>query len=117
MLDDLDGGTDALLSCRHQVWTNSYHEIDVARGGTDMIDELDVIADLIAEDDDGLGCSTLAGARDATRVRPGAMLLVGNESAAAVVRVWRWTTTVKFTSRSFPARLRRTGTSSATTTA
>ena len=52
-----------------------------------MIDELDVIADLNAEDDDGLGWSTLADARDATRVRPGAMLLVGNESAAAVVRI------------------------------
>ena len=52
-----------------------------------MIDELDVIADLNAEDDDGLGWSTLADARDATRVRPGAMLLVGNELAAAVVRI------------------------------
>jgi hypothetical protein len=52
-----------------------------------MIDELDVIADLNAEDDDGLGWSTLADARDATRVRPGAMLLVGNESATAVVRI------------------------------
>ncbi len=52
-----------------------------------MIDELAVIADLNAEDDDGLGWSTLADARDATRVRPGAMLLVGNESAAAVVRI------------------------------
>ena len=52
-----------------------------------MIDELDVIADLNAEDDDGFGWSTLADARDATRVRPGAMLLVGNESAAAVVRI------------------------------
>ena len=26
MLDDLDGGTEALLSCRHQVWMNPYHE-------------------------------------------------------------------------------------------
>ena len=52
-----------------------------------MIDELDVIADLNAEDDDGLVWSTLADARDTTRVRPGAVLLVGNESAAAVVRI------------------------------
>jgi len=49
--------------------------------------ELDVIADLNAEDDDGLGWSTLSDARDADRVRPGAMLLAGNESAKAVVRV------------------------------
>lgn len=26
MLDDLDAGTEALLSCRHQVWINPYHE-------------------------------------------------------------------------------------------
>ena len=49
--------------------------------------ELDVIADLSAEDDDRLGWSTLSDARDADRVRPGAMLLAGNESANAVVRV------------------------------
>ena len=52
-----------------------------------MLDELDVIADLNSEDDDGLGWSTLSDARDADRVRPGAMLLAGNESAKAVVRV------------------------------
>ena len=52
-----------------------------------MLDELDVIADLNAEDDDGLGWSTLSDPRDADRARPGAMLLAGNESAKAVVRV------------------------------
>lgn len=52
-----------------------------------MIDELDVIADLNAEDDDGLGWSTLSDARDPSRVKPGAMLLAGNASAKAVVRV------------------------------
>ena len=52
-----------------------------------MFDELDVIADLNAEDDDCLGWSRLSDARDADRVRPGAMLLAGNESAKAVVRV------------------------------
>lgn len=52
-----------------------------------MIDELDVIADLNAEDDDGLGWSTLSDARHPDRVRPGAMLLAGNEAAKAVVRV------------------------------
>lgn len=52
-----------------------------------MIDELDVIADLNAEDDDGLGWSTVSDARDPGRVKPGAMLLAGNEAAKAVVRV------------------------------
>lgn len=52
-----------------------------------MIDELDVIADLNAEDDDGLGWSTLSDARHPDRVKPGAMLLAGNEAATAVVRV------------------------------
>ena len=26
MFDDLDAGTEALLSCRHQVWFNPYHK-------------------------------------------------------------------------------------------
>jgi hypothetical protein len=26
MFDDLDARTEALLSCRHQVWVNPYHE-------------------------------------------------------------------------------------------
>jgi len=49
--------------------------------------ELHVIADLNAEDDDGLGWSTLSDARVVARVRVGAMLLAGNESAMAVVRI------------------------------
>jgi hypothetical protein len=40
-----------------------------------------------AEDNDGLGWSTLADARDAARVRPGVMLVAGNRHAQAVVRV------------------------------
>ena len=52
-----------------------------------MDDGLDLIADLNAEDDDGLGWSTLSDARDRSRVRPGAMLLAGNQSSSAVVRI------------------------------
>ena len=52
-----------------------------------MDPQIDLVADLNAEDDDGLGWSTLAGARDAARVRPGAMLVAGNKHAQAVVRV------------------------------
>lgn len=52
-----------------------------------MLDELDLIADLNAMDDDGLGWSRLADARDPSRVSPGAMLLAGNAAAQAVVRV------------------------------
>ena len=49
--------------------------------------EVDVVADLNAQDDDGLGWSLIADARDPDLVRPGAMLLAGNPQARAVVRV------------------------------
>lgn len=49
--------------------------------------DIDLIADLNAEDDDGFGWSTLSDAREPERVVPGAMLLAGNESGTAVVRV------------------------------
>ena len=51
------------------------------------MDDLDLRADLNAQDDDGLGWSTLANAVVPDRVRPGAMLLAGNIQAQAVVRV------------------------------
>ena len=51
------------------------------------MDDLDLVADLNAQDDDGLGWSTLADARAPERVRSGAMLLAGNSQAQAVVRV------------------------------
>jgi hypothetical protein len=57
---------------------------------TDMADqteEIDLVADLNAQDDDGLGWSTLGDAREPTRVVPGVMLLAGNQVARAVVRV------------------------------
>lgn len=54
---------------------------------TEMADRIDLVADLNAEDDDGLGWSTLADASDPERVRPGAMLLAGNSAAQAVVRI------------------------------
>jgi len=51
-----------------------------------MDHDIDLVADLNAQDDDGLGWSTLANARDSSQVRPGAVLLVGNSQAQAVVR-------------------------------
>ncbi len=48
---------------------------------------LDITADLNAQDDEGLGWSTLADAVDPGRIVPGAMLLAGNEVASAVVRI------------------------------
>ena len=51
------------------------------------MNDLDLVADLNAQDDDGLGWSTLADAATPDRVRPGAMLLAGNHQAQAVVRV------------------------------
>ena len=55
--------------------------------GGDPVDDLDLIADLNAQDDDGLGWSTLADAAAPERIRPGAMLLAGNTQAHAVMRV------------------------------
>jgi hypothetical protein len=49
--------------------------------------EVDLVADLNAQDDEGFGWSTLADARDPSSVRPGAMLLAGNRCGQAVVRV------------------------------
>jgi len=51
------------------------------------MDALDLVADLNAQDDDGLGWSTLADAIAPDRVHPGAVLLAGNDHARAVVRV------------------------------
>ena len=56
--------------------------------------EIDLVADLNAEDDDGLGWATLSDARDASQVRPGAMLIAGNRQAKGIGlrRVWSWWT-------------------------
>jgi hypothetical protein len=51
------------------------------------MDVVDLTADLNAQDDDGLGWSTLAGAESPESVRPGAVLLAGNSQAQAVARV------------------------------
>lgn len=51
------------------------------------MDDLDLNADLNAQDDDGLGWSTLADATAPERIHPGAMLLAGSTQAQAVVRV------------------------------
>jgi hypothetical protein len=56
-------------------------------GGLAMDLALDITADLNAQDDDGLGWSTLEDAVDPGRVVPGAMLLAGNAVGVAVVRV------------------------------
>jgi hypothetical protein len=52
-----------------------------------MEHDIDLVADLNAQDDEGLGWSTVGDARDAARIHPGAMLLAGNSQARAVVRV------------------------------
>jgi hypothetical protein len=49
--------------------------------------QIDLVADLNAEDDEGLGWSTLSEARDPAHIRPGVMLVAGNRHAQAVVRV------------------------------
>lgn len=52
-----------------------------------METNIDLAADLNAEDDDGLGWSTLSGASDPSKVRPGALLIAGNRVGQAVLRV------------------------------
>lgn len=52
-----------------------------------MDPEIDLVADLNAEDDEGLGWSVLSQARDPSRVRRGVMLVAGNGQAKAVVRI------------------------------
>jgi len=52
-----------------------------------MKPQIDLTADLNAEDDEGFGWSTLRDARDASRIRPGALLVAGNRHGEAVVRV------------------------------
>ena len=49
--------------------------------------EIDLVADLNAQDDDGSGWSVLADVREPARVKVGRMLLAGNAHATAVVRV------------------------------
>ncbi len=52
-----------------------------------MDPQIDLVADLNAEDDEGLGWSTLGDAPDASGIRSGVMLVAGNRHAKAVVRV------------------------------
>jgi len=49
--------------------------------------QIDLVADLNAQDDDGLCWTTLADAREPNQVHPGVLLLAGNHSGQAVVRV------------------------------
>ena len=49
--------------------------------------DIDLGVDLNAQDDDGLGWSTLVDARDPQLVRAGTMLLAGNAAGQAVVRI------------------------------
>lgn len=52
-----------------------------------MDPEIDLVADLNAEDDEGLGWSVLSEARDPSRVSRGVMVVAGNDQARAVVRI------------------------------
>jgi hypothetical protein len=53
------------------------------------METIELTADLNAQDDDGLGWSTLADALEPDRVVPGAVLFAGNSEATAVVRIVR----------------------------
>jgi hypothetical protein len=51
------------------------------------MDNIDLVADLNAQDDDGLGWSTIADAKAPDRIIVGAMVLAGNRHGQAVVRI------------------------------
>ena len=52
-----------------------------------VADDIDLVADLNAQDDDGLGWSTLGDAHAPDRIVAGAMVLAGNRYGQAVVRI------------------------------
>ena len=49
--------------------------------------DIDITADLNAQDDDGRGWSVLSDARNPEAIVAGALLLAGDERATAVVRI------------------------------
>ena len=76
-------------------------------------EQIDLVADLNARDDDGYGWSILSHARDQSAVKVGAMLSAGNSQAVAVVRVVAVDDDGQVrTSRSCPRRLGTTVTCS-----
>lgn len=50
-------------------------------------DAIDLVADLNAQDDDGLGWSLITSAIRPKRIRAGAVVVAGNAAARSVVRV------------------------------
>ncbi|MGH3851352.1 MAG: hypothetical protein ACRDRT_16960 [Pseudonocardiaceae bacterium] len=60
---------------------------DIGFEGVAVNGDIDLVADLNAEDDDGLGWSALRDARAAACIVPGAMVLAGNRYGQAVVRI------------------------------
>jgi hypothetical protein len=53
-----------------------------------MEPQIDLVADLNAEDDDGLGWSTLSEARDPRKVQPGAMLVADGRVHFTILPGW-----------------------------
>jgi hypothetical protein len=56
-------------------------------GEQTMVDDVELVADLNAQDDGGLGWSTIRDVRNPARIRPGEFVLAGNQHAQAVVRI------------------------------
>ena len=73
-----------------------------------MESEVDLMVDLNAEDDEGLGWSTVSDARDLAKIQPGTLLLAGNRYGRAVVRIVTVDTDGQVTSASCPAPQPRT---------
>jgi hypothetical protein len=102
ILPDLDIGVAYSFSANTERPTT---RIMIRRTNTEGASmDVDLRADLNAQDDDGYGWSTLADARDPDRVQSGCMLLAGNGAARPLCESWRSTMTARCTSQSSPAR-------------
>ena len=78
-----------------------------------MDSQIDLVADLNDEDDEGFGWSTLGNASNPAGIRPGVMLVAGNRQAQAVVRVVAVDDDGQVPSPCCPGPWRRTAISSA----
>ena len=77
-------------------------------------EQIDLVADLNAQDDDGYGWSMLSDAREPSAVKVGAILVAGNSQAVALVRVMAVDDDGQVHFRIPPASISKAATSSTT---
>lgn len=71
-------GVGAFWGCEHRTWTNPARPV---------VPAIDLPADLNAQDDDGLGWTTITFARDPQGVKVGEQLVAGDRNGQATVRI------------------------------